>query len=425
MNYNRAALKQAAKQAIRETRPKVWIVTLIYLLLASFLPMVVTNLIPNPMSDLAGVLAQNPNLAETHPEYVLQLAASSLGGGALITFFVSVVVSLYSTVMSYGYVGYSLKVHRGEPTGYGDVFSGFAVAGKAIGASIMVGIFTFLWSLLFVLPYAILLVFSVFISDALPALAIILLIAAILILVAGVVWVSCRYALTPYYIMDRPETGVFDAITASKTTMRGNIGKYVVLNLSFLGWGLLIALIMWVILFVGILIAFAGSAAALEAEMFQNPVNLLAMGGTMILFVILAFAASLPLNLWLTGYTNVAYAAFYDFVSGEGAEQQPADYVPYTYGGVPPLPPAPPVPPVEPPVPPTPPVPPVEPPVAPSVPDAPAEPVEPPTPDETPAEPVVPPVEPPVPPAPPAEPPVPPVEPLLPDAAEPPVPPEG
>lgn len=395
MNYNRAALKQAAKQTIRETRPKVWVVTLVYILLASFLPMVVSNLIPNPISNLSAVLTQHPELVETHPEYILQLAASSMGGGTIITFFVSVVISLYRMVMNYGYVGYSLKVHRRQSTGYGDLFGGFSVAGKAIGASIMVAIFTFLWSLLLMLGYGLLLVLAVWISHIAEFLAFILIIAAIVFLVVGVLCISCRYALTPYYIMTQPDMGIMEAITASKTAMRGNVWKRVVLELSFLGWQLLIVLILWVILLIGALITFAGSFAALEAGMIQGPFNLLAMGGTMILFIILAFVASLPLNLWLTGYMNVSYAAFFDYVAGVTAPA-PTQAAPfhYNYGGVPPIPPQPPAPDVPPMPGQAPNVPPVGSPVEPPIPGVP--PVEPPLSDIPPVEPPVSPAEPPV-----------------------------
>lgn len=340
MRYDRAALKQAAKQTIRETRPKVWMVTLVYLLLASFLPTVVSNIVPNPFSDLANVIAQDPTLMETHPEYVLQLMGASLGGGALLSIFVSVVISLYRMVMNYGYVGYALKVRRRESTGYGDIFSGFSLAGKAIGASIMVSVFTFLWLLLIAIPCMILLMLALTVFYDAELIAILMFVVYLVFFVIGMLWVTSRYALTPYYIMSQPEMGILGAITASKTAMKGNIRKYVALELSFLGWTLLSALIMWVILLIGCIITFAGNAAAIQAAMLQDPTTLLmTVGGPMILFVVLAYAASLPLNLWVTAYTNVSYAAFFDVFSGY---EPPQPYEGYPYDGVPPIPPAPP-----------------------------------------------------------------------------------
>jgi len=77
---------------------------------------------------------------------------------------------------------------------------------KVIGASIMVGIFTFLWSLLLIIP--------------------------------GIIK-GLAYSQTFMLLKDHPEYSIFEAITESRRRMHGYKWKYFLLNLSFIGWGIL------------------------------------------------------------------------------------------------------------------------------------------------------------------------------------------
>ena len=71
---------------------------------------------------------------------------------------------------------------------------------------LLVGVFTFLWSLLFIIP--------------------------------GII-ASYSYAMTPYILAEHPEIGVMDAINASKKMMSGNKFRLFCLHFSFLGWDIL------------------------------------------------------------------------------------------------------------------------------------------------------------------------------------------
>ena len=88
-----------------------------------------------------------------------------------------------------------------------NVFSyGFKYYGRAIGGMLLVQIFTFLWSLLLVIP--------------------------------GIVK-AYSYALTPYILIDDPQTSVREAIRKSQRMMTGQKFNLFYLQLSFIGWGLL------------------------------------------------------------------------------------------------------------------------------------------------------------------------------------------
>lgn len=131
---------------------------------------------------------------------------SSTGIGSFVTGLVAV-----------GYISLFLTVLRGgTPT-----FEGcFAAITDNIGtkfiATLLVSLYTFLWSLLFIIP--------------------------------GIVK-SYSYAMTPYILLDRPELSPTEAIKESEQMMNGHKMDLFVLDLSFIGWILLSVLTCGILLF--------------------------------------------------------------------------------------------------------------------------------------------------------------------------------
>jgi uncharacterized membrane protein len=93
--------------------------------------------------------------------------------------------------------------------GFGELFDGFGMFFKFLWLNILIGIFTFLWSLLFVIP--------------------------------GIV-ASYRYRMAIYIMIDNPEFSAMECIRRSKAMMAGRKWELFVLDLSFIGWGLLTAI---------------------------------------------------------------------------------------------------------------------------------------------------------------------------------------
>ena len=85
-------------------------------------------------------------------------------------------------------------------------FAVFNHYGRWLGASLLVALFVFLWSLLLVIP--------------------------------GIVK-AYSYAMTPYILHDNPEMGVSDSLRRSQQMMKGFKTKLFLLDLSFIGWLLL------------------------------------------------------------------------------------------------------------------------------------------------------------------------------------------
>lgn len=83
------------------------------------------------------------------------------------------------------------------------VYKEWELSLKVIGTSILVGIFTMLWSLLLIIPG----------------------------IIKGI-----AYSQVFYLLRDDPELTALEAITESKNRMKGYKWKYFLLNLSFIGW---------------------------------------------------------------------------------------------------------------------------------------------------------------------------------------------
>lgn len=150
-------------------------------------------------------------LAEFSNDFGLSFSISSFTPDLppLVVTFVTVVAGLLVSIISAGYVLYILGIRRGEHMSLSTLFDGFAFAGKIILLDIVMSIFVFLWSLLFVIPG----------------------------IIAGY-----RYSFALYNLCENPDIGVMEAIRLSKEQTKGYKWDLFVLDLSFIGWSILSAL---------------------------------------------------------------------------------------------------------------------------------------------------------------------------------------
>ena len=101
---------------------------------------------------------------------------------------------------------YQELVRSGKKPEAKDAFAGFDDFWSAFKAMFLAGLFTFLWSLLFIIP--------------------------------GIIK-SFSYSQTMMIVAENKGIGARDAINRSKAMMDGRKMDYFVLGLSFIGWGLL------------------------------------------------------------------------------------------------------------------------------------------------------------------------------------------
>jgi uncharacterized membrane protein len=112
-------------------------------------------------------------------------------------------------VVQIGYAQYLLKQHDREIASVKDLFSKFDYFGQAFLQKFLRALYTFLWSLLFIVP--------------------------------GIVK-AYSYAMTPFIMAENPNMTAKEAITASKQLMNGHKWELFCLDFSFIGWQLLVLL---------------------------------------------------------------------------------------------------------------------------------------------------------------------------------------
>lgn len=122
--------------------------------------------------------------------------------------FAGIIISIFVLYnLSLGASNAYLKIWRGEEAGVGDMFNiGFEQYGRYLGGMLLVQVYTFLWSLLLVIP--------------------------------GIIK-AYSYALTPYILREMPDLSVNEAIKLSTRMMNGHKLELFVIGLSFIGWNLL------------------------------------------------------------------------------------------------------------------------------------------------------------------------------------------
>lgn len=121
------------------------------------------------------------------------------GGSLVVSFIITPAFSL-SLIRVY------LDVVKGNRPEVGDTFSGFDDFWSAFKVTFLVGLFTFLWSLLFVIP--------------------------------GIIK-SLSYSMSMYILAENKGKGALECINESKAMTDGHKMDLFVLGLSFIGWGLL------------------------------------------------------------------------------------------------------------------------------------------------------------------------------------------
>lgn len=143
-----------------------------------------------------------------------------------------------------GYASFCLRVYKGEEGDIGDMFTvGFSDYARHLGGILWMYLFTFLWSLLFVVPG----------------------------IIKGI-----AYSMTPYILADCPNVQPTEALKLSMRMTDRNKGGMFVMYLSFLGWWLLSGLTFGILglLFVGPYTAtsFAGLYTELKAKALSRGV---------------------------------------------------------------------------------------------------------------------------------------------------------
>lgn len=195
---NRTQLKRRARHAYMDT-PRLYLTTFIYILII-FLLNFVAGRINGIIAEWSANAIRFIEAGTAAPLYSKREWAASL---------FSFVIEIMIQIVGVGYMSFALNISRRRPTGMADLADGFSITFKVFAVAFLQGMFIVLWSMLLVVP--------------------------------GII-AAYRYRQAYYILLDDPGKSPIQCIRESKALMRGHKGELFVLDLSFIGWQLLIAL---------------------------------------------------------------------------------------------------------------------------------------------------------------------------------------
>lgn len=191
----------------RENLTGNWGVSIAVALVASLLGGLITggSFLPDLQSELTAYFPFLQKIADTMGRGIqMGRFTFSLRGGIL-----GFAAFLIGGVLELGYADFLLKQHDGKEFSFSDLFSKFDYFGTGFAQHFLRGLYTMLWSLLFIIP--------------------------------GIIK-GYAYAMTPFILAEHPELTASRAIELSEQMMDGHKAELFILELSFIGWALLAAL---------------------------------------------------------------------------------------------------------------------------------------------------------------------------------------
>lgn len=220
---NRKALKSTAKTQVSAAGSSPKIITLIFLL------------------SIAVLLALNVAVSQfTGGESQRHYLSDAISAGAtnyILRFGVSLALQFVSVLLMAGYTQMALLLRRGETPAADVLLSGFRTAGRVILLDMLITLRVLLWSYVFCMPAAYLLVLSMLEEISLNQNAVL---AAVYIYLLIVMFLaSYRYRMAFFILMDHPELSASQALKQAISLNRGHRKELFVMDLSFLPWILL------------------------------------------------------------------------------------------------------------------------------------------------------------------------------------------
>jgi len=320
VGYHRGELKRSVKSLLRQTKPSPMLVTLVFIAVASIVPYVIEWLISSPTAILSDFNTMEKILNSNDWSLISAYLDSRAETGAGINTLISIFLTLFTVVIEFGYLGYCLKLVRGEGTAIGDLFDSFGRAGWIILLYLLVTVFMFLWAMLiFMAAGAIIGIISIFLGSTAISVFVVMAVVVCIAAVVLFIWVVLRYAMVPFVFLDSPEINVLEVIRRSKLMMRGQKQKLFVLGLSFIGWYLLALLIFAAVFGVGMFLIQSGN-------FLTDALNTKAVFYLLLVVVIVAYLVSMPLILWIQPYAVGCLAQFYRLISEQDTHNSPQNH---------------------------------------------------------------------------------------------------
>jgi uncharacterized membrane protein len=288
VNYNKQIVTDYAANMRADARSHmagrfgfIFVIGLLYMALTTLIPQWIAEV----MSGTDELLAMIQSGAIYSPGAINQMLGDVFAEVAKSSSIGTLYGILLIGAFSLGFAVFCLKARRMQNPEAGDLFIGFKNYGRALVLYLLITVFTFLWSLLFIIP--------------------------------GII-AAFRYSMAFYVLADNPEISAMDALRTSKELMKGNKGKLFCLWISFIGWAILCSII-----------------ATAAVSIIAIPFGLIGVSAIAAILSPVIYAVCFA-NF--TVYMEFATAAFYERVAGiynPQIQQQPTFSNPYASGGGP------------------------------------------------------------------------------------------
>lgn len=221
MSIERKQLKTMAREAMRSARPApFWV---------SLLLTVITALLQLLSMSITGRLGAYRIMLENYLATGTLTLVPPVALGGFLGWLLPIALDAMGLVLSVGFVIYALRVWRRQEAGVGTLFDGFGIFFRAILTQLLNGLLISLLAMVYVVPMS----FAGspwWLAAGLPLL---------LPMIIG----SYSFRLVVYVMLDEPGLSCLQCFARSWALMRGHRWELFVLDLSFLGWYLLAAII--------------------------------------------------------------------------------------------------------------------------------------------------------------------------------------
>ncbi len=221
---DRKQLKAQSKTLIRTAQPKPVVTAIIYILILAVLSFLSYEIAGDSPIRLQKVLEDfgfnydvtinddtynyNYNLNDVDPDQFFYAVQGAMPTPTALL--LGLAIQIVTIVLGGGFAIFCLRTVRGMEASYWNIFDAFGMFFRVLWLYILESVFIFLWSLLFVFP--------------------------------GVI-AYYRYRQALYLLLEHPEMSALQCISESKRIMRGHKGELFVMDLSFIGWGILVGLV--------------------------------------------------------------------------------------------------------------------------------------------------------------------------------------
>ena len=220
---DRKQLKAQSKTLIRTAVPKPVVTAIIYILILAVLSFLSYKIAGESSIRLQKVFEEfgfnydvtindftydDSTLDNIDPDQFFYAVRSAMPGPT--AFLLDLAIQILTILLGAGFAIFCLRTVRGMEASYWNIFDAFGMFFRVLWLYILESVFIFLWSLLFVFP--------------------------------GII-AYYRYRQALYLLLEHPEMSALQCISESKRIMRGHKGELFVMDLSFIGWGILVGLV--------------------------------------------------------------------------------------------------------------------------------------------------------------------------------------